>query len=481
MKRYSINSKLKAIAITVFIPMLIAVVYALYSLGIATTSYAKITKSVSYASKMSDYRDQIEQSMYSILIEGKQISELENDTDTNTIDPYYCIEQMRMDCKILQNISALEKSEDTVVRIEKNISKLEKVIRKFETENRGKSVEEKEKFLEDTVYKITKRINRLLRNYIEIETGNIADVRKELNNNNIIVYTVCVLVSVVSIGLSIILTSNMRKSVTVPLKKLCDLTVKVSEGEFTARYTEEKVEKIDEIDVLTKSFNNMTEKIGELVENIKAQEKELHVLELKLLQAQVNPHFLYNTLDTIVWLAEDNQGESVVDMVTALSDFFRTTLSNGKDFITVEEEELHIRSYLQIQQFRYQNIVDYEIEIDKDIKEYVVPKLLLQPLIENALYHGIKNKRGRGLIRITGNKEEEFIIFRVQDSGKGMESELLEKIQKNISSVDNIYMETGYGLVNISRRLKYYYGAESSMEVKSEENKGTEVTIKIKI
>ena len=148
----------------------------------------------------------------------------------------------------------------------------------------------------------------------------------------------------------------------------------------------------------------MVEQIGNLVEDIRVEQLNLRATELKLLQAQINPHFLYNTLDAIIWLAEAGEKDQVVMMVTALSDFFRTTLSKGRDFITVEEEERHIDSYLKIQQFRYRDILAYEIDIPEELYQYQILKLTLQPLVENALYHGIKNKHGLGHILVTGKK-----------------------------------------------------------------------------
>lgn len=175
------------------------------------------------------------------------------------------------------------------------------------------------------------------------------------------------------------------------------------------------MESKDEIAVLADNFNDMTVEIGRLVERIKEEQANIRNMESKLLQAQINPHFLYNTLDTIVWLAESGRDEEVVKMTSYLSEFFRTTLSKGKDYITLEEEKRHVESYLQIQQFRYQDIMDYRIEMDEEIMDYTVPKLTLQPLVENALYHGIKKKRGGGTILIEGKLEGNKILLKVID------------------------------------------------------------------
>ena len=200
------------------------------------------------------------------------------------------------------------------------------------------------------------------------------------------------------------------------------------------------------------------------------------------MQAQINPHFLYNTLDAIVWLAEEKKTDEVVSMVTSLSEFFRTTLSAGRDFITVKEEESHIESYLQIQRFRYEDIMEYEIDICPEIYDFLIPKLTLQPLVENALYHGIKNKRGKGKIKITGKKEGDKIIFHVMDNGRGMDESTLRKLRETLNNDDNKIdrKDSGFGLVNVNQRIRQYYGKEDGLSFESEENKGTIASVIIR-
>jgi two-component system sensor histidine kinase YesM len=203
--------------------------------------------------------------------------------------------------------------------------------------------------------------------------------------------------------------------------------------------------------------------------------------ELKLLQAQINPHFLYNTLDTIVWLAETKQNEQVSRMVTSLSDFFRTTLSKGKDYITVREEESHIRSYLEIQQFRYRDILEYNITITEDILDCEILKMTLQPLVENALYHGIKNKRGLGHITVMGVKSGSNMVFTVKDDGLGMKPERLEFIRRVVADEvkDGDSTSSGFGLYNVAKRLRLNYGKKCSMDIDSIYGEGTTITISI--
>ena len=265
--------------------------------------------------------------------------------------------------------------------------------------------------------------------------------------------------------------------ITEPIRSLCDVTRLAGSGDFEVRAREGGDE---ELAVLGSSFNQMVERIGNLVEDIRVEQLNLRVTELKLLQAQINPHFLYNTLDTIIWLAEAGKKEEVVMMVTSLSDFFRTTLSKGKDYIRVEEEEAHIRSYLQIQQFRYQDILEYELRIPPELHEYQILKLTLQPLVENALYHGIKNKRGLGKIMVTAQETDGKLIFCVRDNGRGMDPRRLAYVKKVIEGESADKNEpSGFGLYNVEQRIRLNYGLDYGLSIESEYEKGTEVKVVI--
>jgi len=230
---------------------------------------------------------------------------------------------------------------------------------------------------------------------------------------------------IAGIGISIMIT----KSVTKPIDDMKKTAERLGRGELEARAT---LGNLEEINILSRTFNKMSDEISALMEKTKQEQKNLRIAELKLHQEQINPHFLYNTLDSIVWMAEGGKNKQVVEMTTDLSDFFRTILSNGNDFITIEEEESHIRSYLKIQKIRYEDVLDYEILISPEIKEKIVLKMILQPVVENALYHGIKNKRGGGTIVVKGYMEKSNIVFEVKDDGIGMDEQTLEKLRKKL-------------------------------------------------
>ena len=213
-------------------------------------------------------------------------------------------------------------------------------------------------------------------------------------------------------------------------------------------------------------------------EQVKKEQKQLRKAEFELLQAQINPHFLYNTLDAIVWSAEAGNQKQVVSMVGSLSDFFRTSLNRGKEIISIKEDLQHVRSYLEIQQIRYQDIMSYEITVDESIYNYSIPKITIQPVVENALYHGIKNKRGGGRITVTGADLVDYIVICVEDDGKGMTKERLLEVTEALKA-ENIEKSAVYGLYNVNKRIKLNFGDNYGLEVMSTYEKGTRVIIRL--
>ncbi|MCR4998296.1 MAG: sensor histidine kinase, partial [Lachnospiraceae bacterium] len=188
-------------------------------------------------------------------------------------------------------------------------------------------------------------------------------------------------------------------------------------------------------------------------EQVRAEQRQLRKAEFELLQAQINPHFLYNTLDAIVWSAEAGNQKQVIHMVGSLSDFFRTSLNRGKEIVTLREDLQHVRSYLEIQQIRYQDILNYDILVPEELFNYAVPKITLQPLVENALYHGIKNKRGGGTIVIRGREEKDVYYVEVSDNGIGMMEERWVEVKNGLRKKAPAESEL-YGLYNVNERIR---------------------------
>jgi len=213
-------------------------------------------------------------------------------------------------------------------------------------------------------------------------------------------------------------------------------------------------------------------------EQVTREQKQLRKAEFDLLQAQINPHFLYNTLDAIVWSAEAGNEKQVVKMVGSLSEFFRSSLNKGKEIVTIREELSHVRSYLEIQQIRYQDILDYEIDVPEELYINEIPKITVQPVVENALYHGIKEKRGGGKISVTGREDGGDYIITVSDNGIGMEPDRLKEVRDGLTDT-NPDSKKIYGLYNVNQRIKLDFGDEYGLSIDSVYDEGTTVTIRL--
>ncbi len=206
------------------------------------------------------------------------------------------------------------------------------------------------------------------------------------------------------------------------------------------------------------------------------EQKKLRKAEFEVLQAQINPHFLYNTLDAIVWSAEAGNQKQVVSMVGSLSEFFKSSLNRGKEIVSIKDELAHVRSYLEIQQVRYQDILSYEIEVPESLYDCTIPKITLQPIVENALYHGIKNRRGLGKITIRGVDEGDTMVIRVVDDGVGMDEKRLMEVRKALTE-NNTESGVTYGLYNVNERIRLNYGEKYGLRIESFEGAGTCVLI----
>jgi two-component system sensor histidine kinase YesM len=281
-----------------------------------------------------------------------------------------------------------------------------------------------------------------------------------------------------AVAFSILAAWGISRSIYVPLKKLHDVTTVITRNDLQALVTGDNV---DEIAELGMSFNIMIGKIRDLVDGKLKEHEELKKAELRALQAQINPHFLYNTLDTIIWMAEANRNADVIEVVRALSSFFRLSLSKGRDWITIGEELERTRSYLTIQKMRYTDILDYRIEADPAVLECTVLKLSLQPLVENALYHGIKNKRQGGTITVRARpRGPDEVLLQVEDDGIGLTPARLAQVQAALDDdSDEIRSERGFGIDNVNKRIRLYYGKGYGLSIASEYMAGACVSLVI--
>ncbi|MBQ6374815.1 MAG: histidine kinase [Clostridia bacterium] len=267
-------------------------------------------------------------------------------------------------------------------------------------------------------------------------------------------------------------TSSMRLAdiIRQAIEQLEGSVRRLTGGDLQARVPDMGLEELGE---LARQINVMANRLETLIERSRLEQENLAKSELRLLQAQINPHFLYNTLDTIIWQAESGQSEEVIHLTRSLSDFFRISLSSGADWITVDQELRHLAGYLSIQKTRYRDILNYAIDIPGDMADGYIVKLLIQPLVENALYHGIKSKRGGGFIRVSAVREGDRVRFSVEDTGKGMTEEALERVRAamgaDVSSVASIAPPEGggFGLRNVDMRIRLYYHQDEGLRIDS--------------
>ncbi len=233
----------------------------------------------------------------------------------------------------------------------------------------------------------------------------------------------------------------------------------------------------NEVSDLNDSFIKLIKRITVLMQRNMDEQRMIRMSELKALQAQINPHFLYNTLDSIVWLAEDEQKDEVVTMTLALARFFRIGLSKGRDIIYIHEEVEHVRNYLIIQTFRYIKKLQYVIDVEESLSNLRIPKLILQPIVENSLYHGIKNKDSMGLISITGKLEGNKVLFEIKDNGAGIKEDKLLSLQQNLEKRPDDGDITSFGMINVHERIQLLFGKEYGIRIFSEYDIETRVEI----
>lgn len=232
----------------------------------------------------------------------------------------------------------------------------------------------------------------------------------------------------------------------------------------------------DEIGLLASGFNTMMGRVKELLENISAEQRKKREYELALMQAQIKPHFLYNTLDVIYTLSEMGRTRDVQRTTKALADFYRVALSKGKDQIRLEEEMRSVMDYLSIQRIRYSDVFNFDIDIGPDILDCMIPKLTVQPLVENAIYHGLKNKASFGQLSITARREEQKVILSVRDDGAGITEERLQAIKRSMNDPEQ---QVGYGLCSVHERIKLYFGETYGIQIESVNGLGTVVTVEL--
>ena len=277
--------------------------------------------------------------------------------------------------------------------------------------------------------------------------------------------------------MTIILSIVLAKRISEPLMRLRRSMQAVELGNFDIRVD---IQSSDEIGELGKDFNIMIAEIRELIRENSEQQELKRKSELKALQLQINPHFLYNTLDSVIWMAEGGKEQEVITMVSALARLFRLSISKGKEIIDIRSEVEHVGHYLTIQKIRYKDKLDYSIAVDPDILGCRTVKIILQPLVENAIYHGIKNKPSPGKVTIRGSRTVKGLELLVIDDGIGMTAEAITRaLSRTATDPDTDTESSGLGVRNVDERIKLYFGPEYGLDFESSPETGTTVRVRL--
>ena len=458
-KRKSNMSTMLARLITViFIPMSIVITILIGILCWYAYQYHTILHNVTSASAFNqDFKNEVDLKMFYYVSDsaysvGKPIDEVEN---------------ARLLAEELLKKTTDKKSIESIKSVRNLCLTLEQ--RMDEIDSAG-SYDESMSQLDNNIYILTDLIQTYMYDYLYHESVHLSLLQEELTAQlQYMIYAALGLFIIMVIFVAIY-TSHITERITSPIAKLSKRVGDIKNGDFEEKQPVEA--DAIEIQTLSDGFEEMVGQLNNLIQENKQAERRKRHAELELLQAQINPHFLYNTLDTIIWLIEADKKQDSINMVSALSDFFRFCLSRGKDIITLEEEQKHILSYLSIQKIRYQDRMDYEVNIPDSLYPYSIPKLTLQPLVENSIYHGIKLQREKGSIKVEAIDMGDKIELTVKDNGAGMTEERLKEMRKVIINGEKV----GFGLRTVHERMQLLYGEEYGLSISSTEGVGTTIT-----
>lgn len=462
----TLATKIRFSYLVLLVPIFSILFFSIYNLWSSNQRYEDMINSTLVASEFSlDFKKDFDYEIYLVIVGNKTLKE--SDVDT-------MLRHAKNVVKGLENITESQDNRDRLQDIRKYLDSLQVYVARIdENMAEGNLYEENMEIWENDVQIVTTLVRDEISQYTYYEIQGIQKSRDDYQKFYTWMLRFC-LIALVGVVVAVgIMSYLIPLSITRPFKELSQVTDEIAKGNLSVRAN---VNTGVEATALSNSMNTMIDKINELLEQVTTEQIRLRKAEFELLQAQINPHFLYNTLDAIIWLAEAGEQKRVVGMVRNLSDFFRTSLNQGKDINSIKEEMLHVKSYLEIQHVRYQDILSYDIEVPEALYIYSIPKITIQPLVENALYHGIKNKRGMGHISIRGEAGEKDFTITVTDDGIGIDETRLRQVQSGIQNK----VLTGkdfYGLYNVCERIRLNFGEEYGIFIESVYGEGTSVRV----
>ncbi|QHW35000.1 sensor histidine kinase [Paenibacillus rhizovicinus] len=306
---------------------------------------------------------------------------------------------------------------------------------------------------------------------------------KELTRNTAVIRNVTWILTFLTIGIALLISIFFSFALTKPLRKMMRLMKRVQEGDFSVQF---QVKRRDEIGQLGNQFNRMIVRIDDLIQDIYGMETKKKEAELHALQSQINPHFMYNTLESIRMAAELNDDTIAADMLAILGKLLRYSISDLNEKVTLGSEFNHIRYYVELLNYRYPDRFELTIDVPESLESYELLKLVLQPIVENTIYHGMDDNKPRMVITASARETEHAVFIRLTDDGIGMDEDTLDRLQQSIIGVNARegtnyapFKRSGVGLRNVNERIRLHYGANFGLTVASEPGVGTQVTLKL--
>jgi len=474
--KQSLKKTLQISYIVLILIMVIPTIYSIVVSQIHIRQYETVISNVSIANNINHIaKEEIPSELWDIVCGRKTFKNGQQYAMIHTI--FKEIAAMKKTTKAPDPFEKLEVANRACNTLSLNISMLETQMAE------GSSVTANEISL-DEIRTITTLFSDIMNEYILLEIGTASETTLASKGFSVTLTILQIVVIIFSLVFSVTTYLRFSKAINEPLSDMQKMSTEIAQGNLKART---EIPDVEELSPLAKNMNLMAEQINLLIQKNIEEQANFQKAEMKALQAQITPHFLYNTFDTIIWLAEEEDTERVVKITKAFSEFLRISLSRGHEWITIAQELDHIKNYLTIQKIRYNDILNYEIHVDDELLDCPIIKLVLQPLIENAIYHGIKNKRGRGNIQVIveyTNITKRSIKIEIKDNGAGFTPERLLEVQEELKKgdVDSEKLTSVYGLYNVNKKLKLYYGESTDgLIINSKADEGTSISFVIPV
>ncbi len=458
---FSVQARLRRLVVAVSALLVVILVAALAMTAFSNSYYTRLLHNVSMASEFNQaFKANIDQKMYYYVIESQYSEGLP-------------IQEVRDAQQLARSLIDTTTQKDSRQAITSALDLCENLEEKIYQIQNTASYDDRLAQLENNIYVLTALVEEYMYTYLYYEAVELNALQQGVTERIITEIILVTLITALAIAVVLRYSLRLSRSITDPVVTLSNRMESVRAGDLTPWEPVES--EVREIQTLSVGMEQMIRRLDEQMAEGQRKQERLRKTELALLQAQINPHFLYNTMDTIIWLIEAEKTEEAVEMVSNLSSFFRHCLSKGQDVISLAEETRHVESYLQIQHARYKDILTYTVDIAPELQGVLLPKLTLQPLVENALYHGIKQKRGMGHIRIAGWLDGDAVLLEVSDNGIGMPREKLKELRQEMEDENKV----GFGFSAVNQRLRLQFGPAYGLSVISREGLGTTVTIRI--